>query len=54
MQGVPIFITENVVAEMFNILEIGINKLLPKPTKEKEKKEATTYQKNVPLEALVD
>jgi len=55
VQGIPIFIIEKMVAEMLNLLEVGIIKLLTKPTKEKEReKEAAIYGKNVPLEALVD
>ncbi len=43
------------VAKMLNLLEIGINKLSPKLTKEKEKeKEVAIYWKIIPLEALVD
>jgi hypothetical protein len=34
---VPIFVTEKTVANTLNLLEIGINKLLRKLTKEKEK-----------------
>lgn len=50
-----VFITKNMVAEMFKLPKINISKLLPKPMKEKEKeKEAIIYQKFVPLEALVD
>jgi len=55
VQGIPIFIIEKMVAEMFNLPKIGIIKLLTKPTKKKEReKEAAIYGKNVPLEALVD
>ncbi len=44
VQGVSIFIIKKMVANMFNLLKIGINKLLTKPTKEKESvKEASIY-----------
>jgi hypothetical protein len=43
------------VAKMLKLPKIGINKLLAKPTKEKEKeKEAAIYQKIAPPEALID
>ncbi len=55
MQGVLIFIIEKIVAEMFKLSKIGINKLLAKLTKEKEKeKEANVYGKIVSSKALVD
>ncbi len=40
---------------MLNLLEIGITKLLAKPTKEKEREnEVAIYWKIAPLKALVD
>lgn len=55
MQVVSVFITEKMVVEMLQLPKIGLNKLLAKPTKEKEKeKKAIVYQKIAPLEALVD
>jgi hypothetical protein len=39
---------------MLNLLEIGISKLPPKSTKEKEKeKEVAIYWKIIPLETLI-
>jgi hypothetical protein len=44
VQGVPIFITEKTMVNMFNLPKIGIKELLPKLTKEKDnEKEAVTY-----------
>jgi len=37
VQGILVFIIEKTVAKMLKLLKIGINKLLAKPTKEKEK-----------------
>lgn len=55
VQGVLVFITEKTMAKMFNLLEIGINKLPPKLIKEKEKENAmVVYQKIVPPKALVN
>ncbi len=55
MQGISIFIIKKMVANMFNLLEISINKLLTKPTKEKEReKEEAIYWKIIPLEALIN
>jgi hypothetical protein len=55
VQGVLVFMIEKIVAEMFKLSKIGINKLLAKPTKEKEKeKEADVYGTIVPSKALVD
>lgn len=55
MQGVLVFITEKTMAKMFNLLEIGINKLPPKLIKEKENEnEVVVYQKIVPPKALVN
>jgi len=46
VQGVPIFITEKTMVNMFNLPKIGIKKLVPKLTKEREnEKEAIIYQK---------
>lgn len=43
------------MVEMFNLPKIGISKLPPKLTKEKEKEnEVFIYQKIVPPKALVD
>ncbi len=59
VQGVLIFITKKMVVEMFHLPELGIIKLLAKPTKEKDKerekeREVAIYRKIVLLEALVD
>jgi len=55
VQGVLVFITEKTMAKMFNLLEIGINKLPPKLIKEKENEsEVVVYQKIVPPKALVN
>jgi hypothetical protein len=55
VQGVSVFITEKMMVEMFNLPKIGISKLPPKLTKEKEKEnEVFIYQKIVPPKALVD
>jgi len=49
VQGVLIFITKKMVAKMSQLPKIGFNKLLAKPTKEKEKeKEVAIYQKIAP------
>jgi hypothetical protein len=39
VQVVPIFITKNMVVEMFHLPDLGITKLLAKPTKERTRKE---------------
>lgn len=55
MQRVSIFIIIETVAEMLNLLKISINKLLSKPTKEKEReKDVAIYRKITPLEALIN
>jgi len=55
VQGVLIFITKKMVVKMSQLPKIGFNKLLAKPTKEKEKeKEATIYQKIALPKALID
>ncbi len=55
MQRVSIFIIIETVAEMLNLLKISINKLLNKPTKEKEReKDVAIYRKITPLEALIN
>lgn len=55
MQRVSIFIIIETVAEMLNLPKISINKLLSKPTKEKEReKEAAIQRKITPLEALIN
>jgi hypothetical protein len=55
MQRVSIFIIIETVAEMFNLPKISINKLLSKPTKEKEReKEAAIYRKITLLKALIN
>jgi uncharacterized membrane protein YagU involved in acid resistance len=55
MQGVLVFIIEKMMVEMFKLLELGINKLPSKSTKEKEKeKETASYREITPPEALID
>jgi hypothetical protein len=59
MQGVPVFITEKTMVEMFNLPETSITKLATKPTKDKDKekereKKAAIFWKIVSPEALVD
>jgi hypothetical protein len=59
VQGVPIFIIEKTMIEMFNLPKTSIAKLATKPTKEKDKekereKKATIFQKIVSPEALVN
>jgi hypothetical protein len=54
VQGVSFFRTKTIVAKMFNLPKIGINKLPAKPTKEKEsEKEATITKKSLHQKQLL-
>jgi hypothetical protein len=55
MQGIPVFITEKTMVEMFNLPETSITKLTTKPIKKKDKeKKGAIFWKIVSLEALVN